>query len=32
MSQHMDRLALGDTIAVRGPYGQFTYLGAGRFT
>lgn len=32
MSQHMDSLAVGDTIDVRGPYGEFTYLGRGRFT
>ncbi|KAL4420023.1 hypothetical protein ABPG77_001273 [Micractinium sp. CCAP 211/92] len=32
MSQHMDRLQVGDTIDVRGPYGEFTYLGSGRFT
>eukprot|EP00887_Chlorella_sp_A99_P001111 scaffold14.g1111.t1 len=32
MSQHMDRLAVGDTIDVRGPYGEFTWLGGGRYT
>ncbi|KAL4430845.1 hypothetical protein ABPG75_006101 [Micractinium tetrahymenae] len=32
MSQHMDRLQIGDTIDVRGPFGEFTYLGGGRFT
>ncbi|KAI7840931.1 hypothetical protein COHA_005362 [Chlorella ohadii] len=32
MSQHMDSLKEGDTIDVRGPWGEFHYLGAGRFT
>lgn len=31
MSQHMDSLSMGDSIEVRGPFGEFTYLGSGRF-
>lgn len=29
MSQHMDSLAIGDTVDVRGPSGKVIYLGQG---
>lgn len=32
MSQHLDSLAIGDTILMRGPKGHMTYLGHGKFT
>lgn len=32
MSQHLDRLRLGDTVDIRGPVGHFTYLGRGRYS
>mmetsp|Transcript_14041 Transcript_14041/g.34307 ORF Transcript_14041/g.34307 Transcript_14041/m.34307 type:complete len:869 (+) Transcript_14041:220-2826(+) len=31
MSQHLNRLAIGDSIEVKGPLGHFTYLGKGEF-
>lgn len=31
MSQHMERLRIGDTIDVRGPTGRFEYTGSGVF-
>jgi len=32
MSQHLDSLKIGDTIDVKGPMGEFNYLGNGEFT
>jgi nitrate reductase (NAD(P)H) len=32
MSQHLDTLAIGDTIDVKGPVGHFVYEGMGKFT
>mmetsp|Transcript_4615 Transcript_4615/g.6757 ORF Transcript_4615/g.6757 Transcript_4615/m.6757 type:complete len:250 (-) Transcript_4615:158-907(-) len=32
MSQHLDRLKVGDTIDIRGPVGEFDYQGNGSFT
>ncbi len=32
MSQHLDRLALGDTIEVKGPVGHMVYEGRGAYT
>ena len=32
MSQHLDSLKIGDTIAMRGPKGSLEYLGKGKFT
>ncbi|KAJ1484527.1 NAD(P)H-nitrate reductase [Baffinella frigidus] len=31
MSQHLESLALGDSIEIKGPIGHFTYLGRGAF-
>ncbi len=31
MSQHLDRLAVGDTIQVKGPTGHFVYQGKGQY-
>ena len=31
MSQHMERMALGETIDVKGPLGHFIYDGCGAF-
>mmetsp|Transcript_2470 Transcript_2470/g.3713 ORF Transcript_2470/g.3713 Transcript_2470/m.3713 type:complete len:886 (-) Transcript_2470:225-2882(-) len=32
MSQHLDSLKIGDTIDMRGPVGEFDYIGNGKFT
>jgi nitrate reductase (NAD(P)H) len=32
MSQHLDSLAIGDSIEVKGPVGHMHYLGRGRYT
>jgi nitrate reductase (NAD(P)H) len=32
MSQHLDSLAIGDTIDVKGPVGHFVYEGRGQFS
>jgi nitrate reductase (NAD(P)H) len=32
MSQHLDTLAIGDTIDVKGPVGHFVYDGRGQFS
>lgn len=32
MSQHLDALNIGDTIAFRGPSGKLQYLGNGKFS
>lgn len=32
MSQHLDRMAIGDMIDVKGPLGEVTYKGNGNFT
>jgi cytochrome-b5 reductase len=32
MSQHLDRMKVGDSILVRGPHGRFEYLGRGKYT
>jgi nitrate reductase (NAD(P)H) len=32
MSQHLDTLAIGDTIDVKGPVGHFVYEGMGNFS
>jgi nitrate reductase (NAD(P)H) len=32
MSQHLDTLAIGDTIDVKGPVGHFVYEGRGQFS
>lgn len=32
MSQHLDALALGDAIEVKGPLGHFVYEGRGSYT
>jgi hypothetical protein len=32
MSQHLDSLALGDTVEVKGPVGHFVYLGRGEYS
>lgn len=32
MSQHLDEMKIGDSIAFRGPSGRIRYLGNGRFT
>lgn len=32
MSQHLDQMKIGDTIAFRGPSGKLQYLGKGRFS
>lgn len=32
MSQHLDEMQIGDTIAFRGPSGKIQYLGNGKFT
>mmetsp|Transcript_10155 Transcript_10155/g.30953 ORF Transcript_10155/g.30953 Transcript_10155/m.30953 type:complete len:209 (+) Transcript_10155:1-627(+) len=32
MSQHLDAMKIGDTIDVKGPLGEFVYLGRGEFT
>lgn len=32
MSQHLDSLAVGDTIEAKGPVGHFVYEGRGRFS
>lgn len=32
MSQHLDSLSIGDTIAFRGPSGKLQYLGNGKFS
>lgn len=32
MSQHLDSLAVGDSMEVKGPVGHFVYEGRGRFT
>lgn len=32
MSQHLDSLAIGDTIDVKGPVGHFVYEGRGKFS
>eukprot|EP01024_Parvocaulis_polyphysoides_P064799 TRINITY_DN7545_c0_g1_i10.p1 TRINITY_DN7545_c0_g1~~TRINITY_DN7545_c0_g1_i10.p1 ORF type:complete len:206 (-),score=19.76 TRINITY_DN7545_c0_g1_i10:15-632(-) len=32
MSQHLDTLKIGDTIDVKGPLGDFVYLGKGQYT
>ncbi|CEO94901.1 hypothetical protein PBRA_003714 [Plasmodiophora brassicae] len=31
MSQHLDKLAIGDSIEVKGPQGRFAYLGLGQY-
>ncbi len=30
MSQHLESMAIGDTIEAKGPMGHFSYLGRGR--
>ena len=32
MSQHLDSLAVGDTIEVKGPVGHFVYEGRGTYS
>jgi len=32
MSQHLDGLALGDTVEVKGPVGHFVYEGRGAYS
>jgi nitrate reductase (NAD(P)H) len=32
MSQHLDTLAIGDTIDVKGPVGHFVYEGRNKFS
>lgn len=32
MSQHLDTLAIGDTIDAKGPVGHFVYEGRGQYT
>jgi Na+-transporting NADH:ubiquinone oxidoreductase subunit NqrF len=32
MSQHLDSLAVGDSIDVKGPVGHFVYEGRGKFS
>ncbi len=31
MSQHLDRLAIGDTMDVKGPVGHMEYVGRGQY-
>lgn len=32
MSQHLEKMEIGDTIDMRGPVGEFDYIGNGKFT